>query len=146
MGISMSRDFASLLDDLLKAAPPAEDPGARPTIPFAVSPPLDAIDAFWSSVSSEFVAGLYSETGGALPAAAASPELPPVHPERIAAELGLDRPTPPRNLDRLRRAFAFKNHPDRVAPEQRERAMIRMQVANRLIDEAKGASASRARV
>jgi hypothetical protein len=39
----------------------------------------------------------------------------------------------------LRRTFALKNHPDRMPPEQRERAMIRMQVANRLIDEAKRA-------
>lgn len=138
MSALMSRDFASLLDDLLKAAPPAEDPGARPTIPLGVTPPLDAVDAFWSSVSSEFVAGLYGETADAAQPAHVV-ELPTTQPDRIAAELGLDRPAPHKNLDRLRRAFAFKNHPDRVPPEMRERAMLRMQIANRLIDEAKRA-------
>lgn len=131
----MSRDFASLLDDLLKAAPPAGDGGMRPTLPFDVTPPADALDAFWSSVSSEFVAGLYREADDQPPAETA--EFLPVQPERIAAELGLDRGAPPKDLDRLRRAFAFKNHPDRVPPELRERAMLRMQVANRLIDDAK---------
>jgi hypothetical protein len=132
MSATMSRDFASLLDDLLKAAPSAEDSGARPRIPFDIIPPASALDAFWSSVSSEFVEGLYSESGGA-PAAG---DLPAVTAEAVAAELGLDR-VAPKNLDRLRRAFAFKNHPDRVAPELRERALIRMALANRLIDEAK---------
>ena len=41
------------------------------------------------------------------------------------------------DLGRMRRSFAFANHPDRVAPHLRQRAMIRMQVANMLIDEAK---------
>lgn len=144
MSATMSRDFASLLDDMLKA-PPAEESGPRPTIPFAVTPPLDAIDAFWSSVSSEFVAGLYGQTAGASPPGAGESDLPPVNPDRIAAELGLDRSAPPKNLDRLRRAFAFKNHPDRMPVEQRERAMRRMQVANRLIDEAKRTGAGRAK-
>ena len=31
----------------------------------------------------------------------------------------------------------MNNHPDRVAPHLRSRALARMQVANRLIDEAK---------
>lgn len=141
MSALMSRDFASLLDDLMKSAPPAE-PSARPTVAFGVTPPLDAVDAFWSSVSSEFVAGIYGETAGADAPHAAEP--PAVHPERIAAELGLDRPAPHRNLDRLRRAFAFKNHPDRVPPELRERAMLRMQIANRLIDDAKRARTAKA--
>ncbi len=44
------------------------------------------------------------------------------------------------NSARKRRAFAFKNHPDRVAPHLRQRAMVRMQVANMLIDEAKKAT------
>ena len=44
-----------------------------------------------------------------------------------------------------RRAFAFKNHPDRVAPHLRQRAMVRMQVANMLIDEAEQKAARRER-
>lgn len=68
-----------------------------------------------------------------------SPEevLPPIDPESIAAELGLDRPIGDIELGRLRRTFAFGNHPDRVAPHLRARAIIRMQVANMLIDEAR---------
>jgi hypothetical protein len=47
---------------------------------------------------------------------------------------------PSAELGARRRAFAFKNHPDRVAPHLRQRAMVRMQVANMLIDEAKKAA------
>jgi hypothetical protein len=35
------------------------------------------------------------------------------------------------------------NHPDRVPPHLRQRAMIRMQIANMLIDEAAGAAKKR---
>lgn len=52
-------------------------------------------------------------------------------------ELGLDTPKAVADFGRMRRSFAFSNHPDRVAPHLRQRAMIRMQVANMLIDEAK---------
>ena len=45
----------------------------------------------------------------------------------------------------MRRSFAFANHPDRVAPHLRQRAMIRMQVANMLIDEAKRRAVAGAR-
>lgn len=62
--------------------------------------------------------------------------LPPIDPESIAAELGLDRQLGRAELGRLRRNFAFHNHPDRVAPHLRSRAIVRMQVANMLIDDA----------
>ena len=78
----------------------------------------------------------------ALFAAVAEPlvdELPSIEPEAISRELGLSGSVPPTNSARKRRAFAFKNHPDRVAPHLRQRAMVRMQVANMLIDEAKKA-------
>ena len=58
-------------------------------------------------------------------------------PEAIEAELGLGSPAQDADFSRLRRSFAFANHPDRVAPHLRQRAMIRMQIANMLIDEAK---------
>ncbi len=64
-----------------------------------------------------------------------------VDPEAIAAELGLGSPAQDADFSRLRRSFAFANHPDRVAPHLRQRAMIRMQIANMLIDEAKRKSA-----
>ena len=54
----------------------------------------------------------------------------------IAAELGLATAASG-DFGKLRRSFAFRNHPDRVAPHLRQLALARMQVANRLIDEAK---------
>jgi hypothetical protein len=62
-------------------------------------------------------------------------KLPPIDPESIAVELGLDRPGA--DFGQVRRSFAFANHPDRVPAHLRQRAMTRMQVANMLIDEAK---------
>ena len=79
----------------------------------------------------------------ALFAAVAQPlvdELPSIEPEAISRELGLSGSMPSAELGAKRRAFAFKNHPDRVAPHLRQRAMVRMQVANMLIDEAKKAA------
>jgi len=58
-----------------------------------------------------------------------------IEPSDIAVELGLDQALPA-ELGSIRRHFAFANHPDRVAPHLRERAMVRMQVANMLIDAA----------
>lgn len=63
--------------------------------------------------------------------------LPPVDPESVAAELELGRCDGLADFDRLRRSFALSNHPDRVAPHLRNRALARMQIANMLIDEAK---------
>ncbi|MDR7031942.1 MULTISPECIES: hypothetical protein [unclassified Mesorhizobium] len=69
--------------------------------------------------------------------ASAEDRLPPVDPDSIAAELGLDRDVADMDFNRLRRGFAFDNHPDRVAPHLRQRAAIRMQIANMLIDDAR---------
>lgn len=55
----------------------------------------------------------------------------------IVRELGLTGRENVAALDRARRAFAFANHPDRVAEDDRAIAIIRMQIANRLIDDAK---------
>ena len=78
--------------------------------------------------------------------AAPEPEdrLPAIEPEAIALELGLEQATAA-DCGRLRRSFALLNHPDRVAPHLRERALTRMQVANRLIDEAKRRALARAK-
>lgn len=67
----------------------------------------------------------------------AEDRLPPVDPDSIAAELGLDGDATGADFNRLRRSFAFDNHPDRVAPHLRQRAAIRMQIANMLIDDAR---------
>jgi hypothetical protein len=51
-----------------------------------------------------------------------------------------------RDFGRLRRDFAFHNHPDRVAPHLRNHAIRRMQVANMLIDEARRRALAAARL
>ena len=60
-------------------------------------------------------------------------------PGSISRELGIKSKNKPEDLDRARRSFAMRYHPDRVPEEYRERAVLRMQIANMLIDEAKRA-------
>ena len=157
------RDFASLLDDLFVASDKGDGiegdgPGARPPIPFDYLSVADELHSGRIKVS----ATEYREAGGdlatefaalldhaklALAGEEPKPEekLPPIDPESIAVELGLDQPKQVADFGRMRRSFAFANHPDRVAPHLRQRAMIRMQVANMLIDEAKRRSVAGAR-
>jgi hypothetical protein len=54
--------------------------------------------------------------------------------DAIAEELGLNENLSASELKKLRRAFARVNHPDRLAPSQREIATHRMTIANMLID------------
>lgn len=61
---------------------------------------------------------------------------PSTEPAVIARELGLSRFASVRALQRLRREFALKNHPDRVPSTLRARATKRMMIANALIDSA----------
>lgn len=157
IGTGAKRDFASLLDDLFVASDKVEageEAAARPTIPFDYLSVADELHSGRIKVSGETFAAEYREAGAdlaaefaalldqaklALAGEQARPEekLPPIDPDAIAAELGLDHPVKSADLGRMRRSFAFANHPDRVAPHLRQRAMIRMQVANMLIDEAK---------
>jgi hypothetical protein len=148
------RDFATLLDDLFVSSDEPKETGARPAIPFDYLSVVDELHSGRIKVSGDALAAEYRETGAdmaaefsalleqarlALADEPPAPEevLPPIDPESIAAELGLDRPVDDIELGRLRRTFAFGNHPDRVAPHLRARAIIRMQVANMLIDEAR---------
>ena len=148
------RDFASLLDDLFVASGEAEDVAAKPTIPFDYLSVVDELHSGRIKVAGEAAAAEYRESGADLASEFAAlldqarialanehPEpqevLPPIDPEAIATELGLGRVAKAADLARLRREFAFANHPDRVAPHLRQRAMIRMQVANMLIDDAR---------
>lgn len=154
------RDFASLLDDLFAADQVAEETGGRPTIPFDYLSVADELHSGRIKVAGEAVAAEYREAGADMAAefaalleqarAALAQEtkapqevLPAIDPESIAAELNLNDPAVKADLGRLRRSFAFANHPDRVAPHLRQRAMIRMQVANMLIDEAQRKAAAR---
>ena len=135
------RDFASFLEDFVeppvKPAAAGEDfsddvASAAPSIPFGL-------------VGGD-PAGLPPESGPEMATAAylglnaewvEKEAQPQTSPEAIARELSLHRVPDLKSLGRLRREFAFGNHPDRVRPEWRDAAMARMQTANRLIDEAK---------
>ncbi|MDH6229639.1 hypothetical protein M2281_000211 [Mesorhizobium soli] len=153
MGTNTDSDFASLLDDLFVARAMAEEAPAKPTIPFdylAVADELysgrikvaaEAAKAEYREASETFEAGFAALLSSLdeLVAERAEPqeELPSVDPETIARELNLAAAKASADFSRLRRTFAFHNHPDRVAPHLRQRAMVRMQVANMLIDDAK---------
>lgn len=132
------RDFASFLDEVLEHTAPA-GAGGEPLHAAASTP----------SMPFSFVAGEAAES-----AADGTPErvatylglgaewmtgemLPDTSPEAIARELALHSVSDLKSLARLRREFAFRNHPDRVNPAWRDLAMVRMQTANRLIDEAR---------
>jgi len=60
----------------------------------------------------------------------------PADPAAIAGELGLAHDLSAVDLNRIRRAFALRNHPDLCAPAYRELATQRMRIANMLIDAA----------
>lgn len=147
----MGRDFASLLDELLVDSR-IEDQSVPPTVSFDYLAVAEELLSGRIKVADDKVAAEYDATSGTLDdkvealfeAAGAyierpelGAELPPVEPEAILRELGLKASTNAAELARIRRAFAFKNHPDRVAPHLRQRAMVRMQVANMLIDDAR---------
>lgn len=148
------RDFASLLDDLFTAPEAAEEGGARPSIPFDYLSVADELHSGRIKVSGEALAAEYRETGADMASEFAAlleqarlaladevpaleNKLPPIDPESIATELGLDQASTDAELGRLRRSFAFANHPDRVESHLRSRAIVRMQVANMLIDDAR---------
>jgi hypothetical protein len=136
-------DFAALLDDLIAASlSEAEQPG-RPTIPFDYLSVADELHSGRIRVSPNAVAAEYraadatadtlSQASNEADTAKEEPLLS-TDPQAIWNELGLAQADPD-ELGRKRRVFAFRNHPDRVAPHLRQRAMVRMQVANMLIDE-----------
>lgn len=159
MAMNTNRDFATLLKDLLAES---ENGGGGAHGPSTVSVDYLAVaEELLSgriSVADETVAAVYREAAGdvdetveALFEAATIAEepepagLPPVEPEAISRELGLVGNMPASRLASIRRAFAFRNHPDRVAPHLRQRALQRMQVANMLIDDARRRAVAAAR-
>jgi hypothetical protein len=70
---------------------------------------------------------------------------PPSVEQAVALELQLSDTLEPAELERMRRRFAYRNHPDRVGPTQQARALQRMTVANALIDQALKAARARTR-
>ncbi|MBX3577104.1 MAG: hypothetical protein KF723_07830 [Rhizobiaceae bacterium] len=150
MGVQPTRDFASLLDDLVAAAEANAEATARPSIPFDYLSVVEELHSGRIQVSSDAVAAEYMDVASdadleelfaaaepAEEAVADTIEALPVEPEAISLELNLDGARAPAEFARIRRAFAFANHPDRLPPHMRERAIQRMQVANMLIDEAR---------
>ena len=140
MSAFTTKDFATLLDEAIAEAEAQEAPAySRTTIPFDVlaegqggEPVSDA------AAAAEYLFAMADAPPVApLAPPAPLPDLPSTEPAAIARELKLTGREKPETLDRLRREFAFRNHPDRVAPELRQRAIVRMQIANRMIDDAK---------
>lgn len=156
------KNFAAVLDDLFVAAEAAEETAARPSIPFDYLSVADELHSGRIKVSTETLGAEYRETGVDLaeefaafldsapqiPAESVNrheEKLPAIDPESIAAELGLGQSEGQVDFGHIRRSFAFSNHPDRVAPHLRQRAMVRMQIANMLIDEARRKALAAAR-
>lgn len=153
VSVGTGRDFASLLDELLVEARMEDQSVPPPTVSFDYLAVAEELLSGRIKVADDRVAAEYDDMSGsvddkvealfeALGASVERPEptaaeLPPVEPEAILRELGLKASTNAMELAKIRRAFAFKNHPDRVAPHLRQRAMVRMQVANMLIDDAR---------
>lgn len=163
------RDFASLLDDLFVAAETPVEVAPRATIPFDYLAVADELHSGRIKVADGAAAAEYRAAGerfeaeleallGDAGVELASPvetadeisdetpaiETLAVEPAVIAIELGLDD-AKLADFGRLRRVFALKNHPDRMPPHLRQRALQRMQVANHLIDEAKRRALLKAR-
>jgi hypothetical protein len=83
--------------------------------------------------STAATAEMYVHTDAA-DATAASP--PRSVEEAVALELNLTDDLRPADLERIRRTFAYRNHPDRFGPQHRAHALQRMTTANALIDQA----------
>lgn len=148
MTASSANDFASLLDELMASAEIVEvDRGMSrpPNIDYlAIADELLSLsivtgeaENLYRQMAEEPVTlapSLSDVTSDAIFPPAA---LPSIDPQDIARELALDLLHSTDEIDRLRRQFAFQNHPDRVAAHIRSNAQTRMQTANQLMDEAR---------
>lgn len=154
MSSAKNGDFARLLDDLFQAsATPAADvgPAATPTIAVDYLAVVDELHSGRIKVSGQEASAEYHAAGATMeevlreidmrraeivPPPLEPEPLPSISPQDIVRELKLETLKRAADLVRARRVFAFDNHPDRVPPHLRERAMTRMQIANMLIDQA----------
>lgn len=149
-------DFTSLLDELMASAKVVDEDGvavetvepASPTINvdyLSVAEELGRISITSNDAISEYrlVTDEVPPIEPELEEIVIVGELPSVDPDDIARELCIARIDVGHELDRVRRDFAFANHPDRVDDWMRETAATRMQIANQLIDEAKRKLAGR---
>jgi hypothetical protein len=89
-----------------------------------------------SEPAADLLARIYADELGSRP----PQEMQQWEPAEVADQLRLTSDLTSDELNRIRRAFALANHPDRVAPSQRALATRRMTIANALIDAALRAS------
>jgi hypothetical protein len=153
VAVDATLDFTSLLDELIAAsetAEPAETESdeARPSLRVDMLAQIERLQAENIALFPERAIHEYSANAGSAPSFRTPPETMPhlqpaledlffLDPESISKELGIVGKSRPEELDRARRSFAMRYHPDRVPEPFRERAALRMQIANMLIDKAK---------
>lgn len=146
---SSGMSFAELVESLEGARPTQAEYGpgtaissgaaAQPTHePAYVSP--NALSQIYETTAANF---------GPTPPPVVSQQSQPVaapstKPQDIARELKLRMWHSVDQIMEIRRSFAMKNHPDRVAVAIRDAATVRMSIANTLIDEALRARDGRA--
>ena len=132
-----NRDFAAFLDEAIAAADIEQPQASRPSFNVDVL----AVTPDGRPIPADPIAGadyLFTTLEDAIePPPLASEPPPSTDPMLVALELGLTGREACDDLDRIRRDFAFANHPDRVAEDLRDVAMVRMQLVNRMIDDAK---------
>lgn len=144
------RAFSAVLDALPVSEPSPDEASAMPAFAVDYLAVADELHSGRITVSQDMAAAEYRDAGTLTEAELqalladiridADPE-PEVFiqlatdPSIIAQELALDR-AGVEELARIRRRFAFANHPDRLPAHLRQQGMVRMQVANMLIDEA----------
>jgi hypothetical protein len=144
------RDFASVLDELLADEAVAAADDSRPSTTLDYLAVADELHSGKIVISADQAEAEYRAAGEddadrpvvETPPLAPEPEFLDTDPKSVARELDLAKARQPSDLDALRRRFAMANHPDRVAPHLRHAAMVRMQIANMLVDEAKRRASS----
>lgn len=137
------KSFGDLLDELISSAPQEPETAPAPTLRGDLLDQIERLQGANAPLFDESAQRAYSEPTLAPEVIEALDTLMPdlsTDPEAIARELEIGRHRTAADLDRARRRFAFANHPDRLAPHLRTRAVERMSIANGLIDRAKEAA------
>lgn len=132
-------DFATLLDELIAERGDGEATMAR-TARFdhlSVADQLAGVVGIAEDAAIASYLDVERELDEILADVPIEEPMPPTDQPSIAAELALTPRMGSDELDRIRREFALRNHPDRVSEARRDGAIVRMQIANMLIDEAK---------
>lgn len=154
MGANAELDFGALLDQLLAATADAEfdepEGGVAPSLRVDMLAQIERLQAENIALFPDRAMREYGDNAEQFQAKKEKqpPESPAnlqpaledlffLDPDSISRELGIGPKSKPDELDRARRIFALRYHPDRMPEELRERAALRMQIANMLIDEAK---------